>query len=115
LVELNSAAIKASAATEAHDASAPSATLMARAKPALPSAPKHEAPDVKNPGKGQQRRSESVGVASVVILDLVEADDLDSRKRLARLVVHSKACAGGVHANICKTFVLPVELGRTIN
>ena len=45
LVELNSAAIEASAATEAHDTSAPSATLMARAKPALPSAPKHEAPD----------------------------------------------------------------------
>jgi len=45
LVELNSAAIEASAATEAHDASAPSATLLARAKPALPSAPKHEAPN----------------------------------------------------------------------
>jgi len=45
LVELNSATIEASATTKAHDASAPSATFMARAKPALPSAPKHEAPD----------------------------------------------------------------------
>ena len=56
-----------------------------------------------------------MGVASVVILDLVEADDLVSRKRLAPLVVHSKACAGGIHANICKTFVLPLELGRTVH
>ena len=56
-----------------------------------------------------------MGVASIVILDLVEADDLVSRKRLAPLVVHSKACAGGVHANICKTLVLPLVLGRTVN
>ena len=52
-------------------------------------------------------------MASIVILDLVEADDLVSRKRLAPLVVHSKACAGGVQANICKRSILALELGRT--
>jgi len=25
------------------------------------------------------------------------------------LVIHLKACAGGVHANICKIFILPLE------